>query len=124
MAARKRSLEDTSSSRKVKKLKSESEKNISKPQSSEPSSIVIEEVDFPRGGGTSFTPLEVKAFRAEAVKEANAELFKVCFLLCQRCVLSKIYRTPVLKKPKRKGKRQRMINPHRCVLMEERIGFE
>ncbi|KAH9947721.1 hypothetical protein B0H21DRAFT_852620 [Amylocystis lapponica] len=31
---------------------------------------------FPRGGGTSFTPLEVKAIRAEAAKEANEELFE------------------------------------------------
>ncbi|KAF9015563.1 U3 snoRNP-associated protein Rrp5 [Cyathus striatus] len=35
-----------------------------------------EEVDFPRGGGTSFTPLEVKTIRAEAVKEADEKLFK------------------------------------------------
>lgn len=41
------------------------------------SSLLTEETDFPRGGGTSFTPLEVKAIRAEAVKEANEELFHV-----------------------------------------------
>ena len=41
------------------------------------SSLIAEDVDFPRGGGTSFTPLEVKAIRAEAVKEANEELFHV-----------------------------------------------
>jgi len=40
--------------------------------------LPLEELDFPRGGGTSFTPVEVKAIRAEAVKEANEELFKVC----------------------------------------------
>ncbi|OSX67311.1 hypothetical protein POSPLADRAFT_1117032, partial [Postia placenta MAD-698-R-SB12] len=40
-------------------------------------SLVSDEVDFPRGGGSSFTPLEVKAIRAEAVKEANDELFQV-----------------------------------------------
>jgi len=79
MAAQKRSLEDTSTSRKVKKFKTESEKNKSKPRST----AFPEEVDFPRGGGTSFTPLEVKTFRAEAVKEANAELFKVCFSFSQ-----------------------------------------
>jgi len=78
MAAQKRSLEDTSTSRKVKKFKAESEKNKPKPRST----TFSEEVDFPRGGGTSFTPLEVKTFRAEAVKEANAELFKVCFSFC------------------------------------------
>ena len=89
MAARKRSLEDASSSRTVKKLKMESE-GKSKPHSSGPSTIATEEVDFPRGGGTPFTPLEVKTFRAEAIKEANAELFKVCFY-SSRDVSSEIY---------------------------------
>jgi rRNA biogenesis protein RRP5 len=36
-----------------------------------------EEVDFPRGGGTSFTPAEVKSIRAEAQREANDDIFKV-----------------------------------------------
>jgi hypothetical protein len=36
-----------------------------------------EEIDFPRGGGSSFTPLEQKAIRAEAIMEADAEIFKV-----------------------------------------------
>ncbi|KAF8323027.1 hypothetical protein DL93DRAFT_2049827 [Clavulina sp. PMI_390] len=31
------------------------------------------EIDFPRGGGSSFTPLETKAIRAEAIKELNEE---------------------------------------------------
>jgi hypothetical protein len=44
------------------------------------STLIAEEVDFPRGGGTSFTPLEVKKIRAEGLKEADEELFKV------RCV--------------------------------------
>lgn len=36
------------------------------------------EVDFPRGGGTSFTPVEYKSIRAEAIKELNEEnVFKV-----------------------------------------------
>jgi len=35
------------------------------------------EVDFPRGGGTSFTPAEVKSIRAEAQREANKDIFKV-----------------------------------------------
>jgi rRNA biogenesis protein RRP5 len=38
--------------------------------------IVPEEIDFPRGGGTTFTPHEVKAIRAEAMTEAD-DLFKV-----------------------------------------------
>ena len=36
-----------------------------------------DEIDFPRGGGSSFTPLEQKAIRAEAIKEADEEIFKV-----------------------------------------------
>lgn len=77
MAAHKRSLEDTSTSRRVKKLKSDPEKNKTRPKGGPSTVTLTEEVDFPRGGGTSFTPLEVKAIRAEAVKEANAELFRV-----------------------------------------------
>lgn len=76
MAAHKRALEDTSSTQKLKKSKiskNEAGKNLQ-------SATTTEEVDFPRGGGTSFTPLEVKTIRAEAVKEANEELFHVCFI--------------------------------------------
>ena len=36
-----------------------------------------DEIDFPRGGGSSFTPLEQKAIRAEAIKEADEEIFNV-----------------------------------------------
>jgi len=36
-----------------------------------------DEIDFPRGGGSSFTPLEQKAIRSEAIKEADADIFKV-----------------------------------------------
>ena len=71
MPSVKRPLDDASSARKPKKPKTET---AAKPS---------EDVDFPRGGGTSFTPLEVKAIRAEAVKEANAELFKVA---CVRAI--------------------------------------
>ncbi|KAJ7596847.1 hypothetical protein C8J56DRAFT_918480 [Mycena floridula] len=60
----KRGLEDSVFSRQPKKIKP-----------SEPS-VLTEEVDFPRGGGTSFTPLEVKSIRAEGLKEANEELFQ------------------------------------------------
>lgn len=79
MPGRKRALEDPFSSRNTKKVKTESSKKRDK--FIVPSRILAEDVDFPRGGGTSFTPLEVKAFRAEAVKEANAELFTVSLLL-------------------------------------------
>ena len=87
MAAKKRQLEDTASVPKAKKTKVASEgkkeKKEAKPEHiPQPTAhIVPEETDFPRGGGTSFTPLEVKTIRAEAVKEANAELFTVRDLL-------------------------------------------
>lgn len=45
------------------------------------------EVDFPRGGGTTFTPLEVKTIRAEAHKEANEELFQVSLDVCTSITL-------------------------------------
>ena len=75
MAPHKRALEDNFSSHKQKrsKISSEADNHLSP--------VITEEVDFPRGGGTSFTPLEVKAIRAEAVREANEELFGVCVLL-------------------------------------------
>jgi rRNA biogenesis protein RRP5 len=76
MTSQKRPLEDASSSRKSKKTKiagkpKKKEAKVEKP------APVAEDVDFPRGGGTSFTPLEVKTIRAEAVKEADEALFKV-----------------------------------------------
>ncbi|KAG9314209.1 hypothetical protein JVU11DRAFT_4995 [Chiua virens] len=37
--------------------------------------MTLDEIDFPRGGGTTLTPLEVKTIRAEAVREADQELF-------------------------------------------------
>ena len=52
--------------------------------------IVPEEIDFPRGGGTTYTPQEVKAIRAEAIQEAEEELFKVRELY--RCVYALILR--------------------------------
>jgi rRNA biogenesis protein RRP5 len=78
MAAQKRSSNDAASNRKSKKPRTE-EKSKPKENKVEKSAtaLTLEEVDFPRGGGTSFTPLEVKAIRAEAVKEADEALFKV-----------------------------------------------
>ena len=64
-----RPLDETSTHKAKKSRTNETAKTIN--------SLQTEEVDFPRGGGTSFTPLEVKTIRAEAVKEANAELFQV-----------------------------------------------
>jgi hypothetical protein len=36
-----------------------------------------EDIDFPRGGGSTLTPLEHKEMRAEGMKEAEMEIFKV-----------------------------------------------
>ncbi|KAJ7706378.1 hypothetical protein B0H17DRAFT_1192865 [Mycena rosella] len=77
MAALKRPLEDPSTARKSKKTKTTNTTDVRSENAPQVASkLVSDEVDFPRGGGTSFTPLEVKAIRAEAVKEANAELFE------------------------------------------------
>ena len=38
-----------------------------------PSSAPAAEIDFPRGGGSSFTPLEKQAIRAEALQELKDE---------------------------------------------------
>lgn len=78
MAGQKRVLDDGLTTHKSKKTKLSDEgetKNLKPLQAH--STLVSEEVDFPRGGGTSFTPLEVKSIQAEAVKEANEELFEV-----------------------------------------------
>lgn len=70
--AQKRTLEDATSTHKLKKPKT-----TEQPENAAVSNLTADEVDFPRGGGTSFTPLEVKTIRAEAMKEANDELFNV-----------------------------------------------
>lgn len=80
-AGKKRVLDDSAAGNpKAKKTKIESAAKKGKAKAEQPSapvtSLVSDEVDFPRGGGSSFTPLEVKAIRAEAVKEANDELFQ------------------------------------------------
>jgi rRNA biogenesis protein RRP5 len=87
MASKKRSLEDAISP-KAKKSKLAAKGNTDKKQKKvkakvkvdypleRSSNIVPEEIDFPRGGGTTFTPQEVKAIRTEALKEAD-DLFKV-----------------------------------------------
>ena len=73
MPAQKRTLDESSVPRKSKKPKV-----TDAGPSAAPQRVVADEIDFPRGGGTSFTPLEFKTIRAEAVKEANEELFEVC----------------------------------------------
>ena len=87
MVSKKRNLEDdTSPKAKKSKLGAEAitdrkQKMVkAKAKADKPlkatSNIVPEEIDFPRGGGTTFTPQEVKAIRAEAMTEAD-DLFKV-----------------------------------------------
>jgi hypothetical protein len=87
MVSKKRTLEDAASP-KAKKSKLAAEgsadkkgkREKAKAKADKPlqhtSNVVPEEIDFPRGGGTSFTPQEVKTIRAEAMKEAD-ELFEV-----------------------------------------------
>lgn len=80
-AGTKRGLEEPATTSKAKKSRVGEKEGKSKAKADKPSapipSVAQEEIDFPRGGGTTFTPLEVKAIRAEAVKEANEELFNV-----------------------------------------------
>ena len=76
MAGKKRALEDGASNSRAKKAKSSSGKSHKESFSGDPL-LTTEEIDFPRGGGTSLTPLEVKEVRAEAVREADSELFSV-----------------------------------------------
>ena len=80
--ATKRTLEDGGDGTSPKKIKlaSKSEKKRKSETIQVPvqtSSSPSGEVDFPRGGGTSFTPAEVKTIRAEAQREANEDIFKV-----------------------------------------------
>ncbi|KAJ4002507.1 hypothetical protein F5050DRAFT_1802449 [Lentinula boryana] len=74
MAAQKRALDDSSSTHKTKRSKTSRQAEDTQPIPAI-SNLTADEVDFPRGGGTSFTPLEVKTIRAEAMKDANEELF-------------------------------------------------
>lgn len=78
MAGQKRVLEDNSI-RSVKKSKLSTDRltNVAEKPVQLISNLINEEVDFPRGGGTSLTAAEVKAIQAEAAQEANEELFAV-----------------------------------------------
>ena len=99
MPAKKRSLEDAAATPKAKKSKlavvdksskKSKEKGKVKEKAEPPlqptSNLISEEVDFPRGGGTTLTPLEVKAIRAEGLKEAEDELFKVRHSISQEFI--------------------------------------
>lgn len=93
MAPKKRPLDDASSASTSKKAKgTPKEKSLKSTKSSASaeaefpaptfaSSIIRDEVDFVRGGGTSFTPFEVKTIQREGLEEADKELFKVHPLL-------------------------------------------
>ncbi|KAI0801037.1 hypothetical protein C8Q74DRAFT_1239986 [Fomes fomentarius] len=75
-AGKKRVLEETSGNPKAKKSKTEEKpRDKAQPKPQHLSALVADDIDFPRGGGTSLTPLEVKTLRAEAAKEADKELF-------------------------------------------------
>ena len=80
-AAKKRVLEESGGLPQSKKTKTESTHKKThektKKESQPVSSLLTDDVDFPRGGGTTLTPLEVKTLRAEAAKEADNELFAV-----------------------------------------------
>ena len=87
MGSKKRNLEDATSPKAKKskvaiaKGRTDKKEKKAKAKADKPlqhtSNLVPEEIDFPRGGGTSYTPQEVKAIRAEAIEEAEEELFKV-----------------------------------------------
>lgn len=80
MSSQKRLLDDSASSnhkQKKTKLSAKTTDANSDLSSRTASVLVLDEVDFPRGGGTTFTPFQVKAIRSEGVQEANQELFEV-----------------------------------------------
>jgi rRNA biogenesis protein RRP5 len=84
--ATKRTLEGESEGTSPKKIKLASKpekkrKSGAAQTSVQTSSGPSDEVDFPRGGGSSFTPAEVKNIRAEAQREANEDIFKVGYSL-------------------------------------------
>jgi rRNA biogenesis protein RRP5 len=86
MSAQKRRLKDDSSGQKKSKkakipAKSAKERKEDATSTLPVSALTLEEVDFPRGGGTSLTPLEVKTIQAEAYREVNEEISKVCIVL-------------------------------------------
>jgi rRNA biogenesis protein RRP5 len=75
MAPFKRSAEDTTSGP-VKKARTAV---VAKPTINPvfSSALVADETDFPRGGGTSLTPLELKETREAGKKEAELEVAAV-----------------------------------------------
>lgn len=80
MPGQKRTVDTEQSPRKPKKSKIILE-NLNGVAAPLQSALTLDEVDFPRGGGSTLTPYEIKSIRAEAIKEADADLFKVSFSL-------------------------------------------
>ncbi|KAI5124164.1 hypothetical protein M0805_000972 [Coniferiporia weirii] len=102
MSGRKRSSETISSAVQRKRARI-SDAPEEKKQVPAPSVLRPEEVDFPRGGGTSFTPVEYKAIKAEALKELNEEdVFKDSGM--QRKIYEKEKRKKDEVGPSKKGK--------------------
>ena len=81
MSTKKRASDDATPSKRKKPRLSQTQSDTH--QDTEITSILRpDEVDFPRGGGTSLSAVEYKAVKAEALKELRDELvFKVGFLL-------------------------------------------
>jgi len=129
MAGQKRALEDNSS-RNVKKSKLAKDK--SKDVSENPvqfMSIANEEIDFPRGGGTSLTAAEVKAIQAEATQEADNELFAVSSSMLLK-VSSVEYNLPQAsgksqkKKSKSSTKSKAGLTPKKDVVRIEHLNYK
>ena len=80
-AGKKRVLDEAAVSPKAKKTKTEGQSKKTREKNetgtAPPTTLISDDIDFPRGGGTSLTPLEVKTLRTEAAKEADKELFQV-----------------------------------------------
>lgn len=68
MPGKKREREDVEPLKKPKKIRFTDDE----PKST--SKLGPDEVDFPRGGGSAFTPFEYKKLKNEAIREADAEL--------------------------------------------------
>lgn len=115
MVSKKRGLDDATSpkAKKVKpaeggadkkeKKEKKASRKVDKPAQLQ-YTIVPEEIDFPRGGGTTYTPQEVKAIRAEAIQEAEEELFKVRVLYSRVYALIRLQENaPKTKKARRKS---------------------
>ena len=75
MSPKKRAQEEgDEQKRKKQKVSNENASTSAQPLASV---LSKDEVDFPRGGGSNFTPVEYKQIRAEAIKELKDEVFKV-----------------------------------------------